>query len=702
MFPLFTFLWHFAADAATPAKNETRTARIARTAQAPVIDGVLDDEAWKDAEVLTDFIQRIPFSDVPASDATEIRLTRDEQNIYVYAYMKQDPSTIRHNKLRRHDNLPQDDTIEVIFDTFHDHLRGYIFLTNANGAKHDTQVDGYKGFNNDWHDVWDVRASILPDGWCAEFRIPVRVMRFQPGTDVWGFQVQRRIQYKQEYDYWSAVPKQYDGSHLGYAGNLSGFADLRQQRNLQVIPALIPTRLQAAGHPEAEYDLEPSLDVKYVMGSNATLDFTANTDFAQVEADDTQVNLTRFSLFFPEKREFFLESASVFDFGIPRDTQVFFSRRIGISNGSSVPIFGGARLTQKVGRFDVGLMDMQTQDSPAQEATNYSVARVRRNLRGRSTVGAIFTNAVSQGYDNQAFGIDTSLWLSPNVRLYGFASGTRGSTIAHAGTAHLAAIDYQTDPWGLTFSEKMVGAGFDPGIGFVLRKDIRDYSGSVRRRYRLNREWSRNVDFTGSFTYLTDTGGRLLSRLETLQATNVLPSGAHFDYSLVRQFEQLTKDFNIMPPIVIPMAAYRFTTQTLTLASANSRRISGQAAYSWGSFYGGSQQEVKLTQTTHFSHHFRTSVDYQYDDVRLPQGNFNTTIARLRVNYSFNPDISISGLIQWNSTTGEFSANVVFRLIYGRDSNFYVVYNERQIDQTTGWALGQRAAILKLTYRLYL
>ncbi len=526
---LLALLWQDAAGLcgqAPAADAPARSAAISRTSRSPVIDGVLGDAAWQEATVLKDFTQRVPYSGQKAADDTVVQIMRDDHYIYVGAYMHQDPKSISRNKIRRHDNLPQDDTIEVIFDTFHDHLRGYIFLTNPNGAKHDTQVDGFKGFNNNWDEVWDVRASLQPDGWCAEFRIPVRVLRFQPGRDVWGFNVQRRIQYKQEWDYWSAVPTQYDVSHLGYAGNLSGFSDLAQQRNLQAIPALVPTRLQAEGLERAQYDVEPSLDVKYVLGSNMTLDLTANTDFAQVEADETQVNLTRFSLFFPEKREFFLESASVFDFGVAADTQLFFSRRIGIANGHEVPIFGGARLTGKASRFDVGIMNMQTKESPDQPATNYSVVRLRRGLHGRSTVGAIFTNADNSGYENRAFGLDTSLWLTPTLQFKGFVASALNRGTAPDGTAHVAALDYQTDPWGLTVSEKTVSAGFDPGIGYVRRRDIRSFESIARRRHRLNRRWSRNIDFTAGFSYLTDTDGRLLTRFGLRGSQQRAPLGS--------------------------------------------------------------------------------------------------------------------------------------------------------------------------------
>jgi hypothetical protein len=684
------------------AETGERRAHIVKTATPPVIDGLLNDPVWQEADVLKDFTQRIPFSDVPASCATEIRLLRDDQNIYVAAYMKQDPKTITRNKLRHEDSPYLDDTIEIIFDPFHDHLRGWDFLSNPNGARLDTQIDGYKGFNDDWNEVWEVRTSIQPDGWCAEFRIPVRVLRFQPGRDVWGLQVQRRIQYNQENDYWAPVPKQYDHSHLGYAGDVSGFEDLRQARNLQVIPALVPTRLQAADRPRAEYEAEPSLDIKYVMGSKLTLDLTANTDFAQVEADDTQVNLTRFSLFFPEKREFFLESASLFDFGVAKDTQVFFSRRIGIANGQEVPIWGGARLTGKIDKFDLGVMTMETKDSPEQDATNYSVVRVRRALKGRSTIGAIVTNTSSDVYDNRVVGTDTTLWLKPTVRFKGFVAAAQGSSIDGNGFAHNVTLDYLTDPLTLSFSEKTVGAGFDPGIGYVKRRDIRDFTTSAKRRWRLNRDWSRNVDLTGTFTYLTDTDGRLLTRLASVVASNVLPSGSHLDLTLSRSFEQLTEDFKIMPTIVIPLAAYGFQTQTLTWQSGTSQRVQFKSAFSRGSFYGGNQKELIFSNTTHYNRHVRTTVEYQYDKVNLPAGSFNTALARLRANYTFNPEFSINGLLQYNTTTREFSANLVLRVRYARDSSIYFVYNERQTNQTTGWLLGQRAEIFKITYRLYL
>ncbi len=678
-------------------------ARIVKVTEPPVIDGVLNDPVWQQAEVLNDFVQRVPYYGEPPTGATEMRLLRDDDYIYVGAYMYQDPATIRRTKLRHRDSIPNDDTIEVVFDTFHDHRRGYIFLSNPNGAKHDTQVDGVSAFNDPWDEVWDVRTSLQPDGWCAEFRIPVRILRFEPGRDVWGFNVQRRIQSNKEWDYWVPVPPQYDISHLGFAGELSGFADLQPQRNLQAIPALVSTRLQTDGPSGATYTVKPSLDVKYVMGANFTLDATANTDFAQVEADETQVNLTRFSLFFPEKREFFLESARLFEFGVRRDTEIFFSRRIGIAQGRAIPILGGARLTGKMGAYELGLLTMQTKDAPEQPATNYTALRLRRALRGRSTVGAIFTNVSQSGYDNRALGLDTSLWFTRNIQLEGFLAATQGTGIGSPSFAHRLRFSYQTDPWNLSLSEKTVDPDFDPGIGYVRRRDMRDWSGSVRRRYRLNRPWSRTLDLTAGVTYLTSVDNRLLTREESFRVSDGLPTGDSFSFSIERTFEQLTEDFHIRrnPPIVIPLAAYRFQRYTIAWSSERSRRIYANASFSWGDFYEGRRQELSLGNTYYVSRQFNAGWDYEYNRVRLPAGNFSTSVARVRINYNHNSNIGVSGLLQWNSSTQEFSANIRFRILYGRDSNFFLVLNERQTNDAAGWVLAQRALIFKLTYRLY-
>jgi hypothetical protein len=688
----------------TPAASSKRLGRIVAVTEAPTIDGVLNEAVWGKAEVLTHFVQRVPHYGEPASGETEIRLLHDEKYIYVGACMQQDPATIRRNKLRHRDSVFLDDTIEVVFDTFHDQRRGYIFLTNPNGAKHDTQVDGIRQYNDNWDEVWDVRTSLQPDGWCAEFRIPIRILRFPPGHDVWGFNVQRRIQANKEWDYWAPIPPQYDISNLSLAGEVSGFAELRQQRNLQVIPALVSTRLQTEAPNGASYELKPSLDLKYVLGANLTLDMTANTDFAQVEADETQVNLTRFSLFFPEKREFFLESARIFDFGVQRDTEIFFSRRIGIAEGQEVPIMGGARLTGKVGPYELGLLNMQTKDSPVQAATNYTALRARRGLSGRSTVGAIFTNVSRPDYKNHVLGLDADLWLSPNVELQGFVAGVQGTGIGSPAYAHQVRFDYQTDPWGITLWEKTVDPDFDPGIGFVQRQDIRDWTGELRRRFRLNRSWSRTLDLTGSLTYLTDVGNQLRTRLASFQVSDELPTGDLFRFTYERQFEQLTEDFAIRPDlgIVIPLAAYPFERSTISWQSEQSRRFVADSSFSWGSFFGGQRQEVSAGNTYYLSRHFDTGWEYEYNRVRLPAGNFSTSLARARINYNYNSNIGVSGLLQWNSTTQDFSANIRFRILYGHDSNIFFVYNERQTDEDTGWVLGQRALIFKLTYRLYL
>jgi hypothetical protein len=679
-----------------------REARVVKTTAAPVIDGVLDDAVWEQSAMLTGFIQRIPYFGRPASEDMQVRLLRDDRNIYVGACMKQDPATIRRNKLRHRDAVYQDDTFEIVLDTFHDHRRAYDFLVNANGAKHDTQVDGVRDFNNEWNEVWDVRTSIQRDGWCAEFRIPVRGLRFQQGRDVWGVNVQRRIMAKQEYDYWVAMPVEYDVSNLSYAGDVSGFADLRPQRNLQAIPSIVSTRLDAGVHSQIDYGVEPSVDVKYVHGGNVTLDVTANTDFAQAEADDVQVNLTRFSLFFPEKRQFFLESAGIFDFGVERDTQVFFSRRIGIAEGKAVPILGGGRLTGKIGHYSVGAMSVQTREADVLASTNYTAVRGRRDLGGNSTVGAVLTNVVRDGYENRAVGVDANLWLFPVLQMKSFLAVTSGSDIEGGALSHYASLSYQTDPWGLNAAEKTVERDFRPGLGYVRRADIRELTGSMRRRYRLNRSWTRNIDFTPGVTYLTDLDDRLLTREQKLEITNVQPTGDKLSFTVSRQFEQLTDPFRITPDVTIPLDAYRFQRYLVRWTLDPSRRLSGGTSASWGGFYGGSLREFTASSALTVWRRLSVRPELAYSHVRLPQGHFSTSVARLRLDYNHNPNAGVSALVQWNSTTRELSANLLLRLIHGRDSDVFLVFNERRTDERRGWVPGEGAAIFKLTYRVYL
>ncbi len=282
---------------------------------------------------------------------------------------------------------------------------------------------------------------------------------------------------------------------------------------------------------------------------------TVNTDFAQVEADDTQVNLTRFSLFFPDKREFFLESAGIFDFGLERNGQLFFSRRIGIAEGQSAPILGRGRLTGKVGPYSIGMMSMQTRNTDVQASSNYTAVRGRRDFAERSTVGAILTTVTREGYDNRAAGVDATLWFTPALQLKSFVAVTEGSDIDDRALSHYGSLSYQTDPWGLSAAEKSTEGNFQPGLGYIRRTDIRELTGSVRRRYRLNRPWSRNIDFTGSIAYLTDVDERLLTREQEFDITNVRPTGDQVRDSLPRQFEQLTEPFRIMPNVTIPLDA---------------------------------------------------------------------------------------------------------------------------------------------------
>ncbi|MCH8266680.1 MAG: carbohydrate binding family 9 domain-containing protein, partial [Acidobacteria bacterium] len=356
----------------------------------PTVDGDLSDPVWQQAEVIDQLTQQEPDFGAPPTEKTEVRLVYDSTALYIAAYCyDSDPAGVVRNILRFRDDQvwTKDDVIRFALDTFHDHRRAYIFSINPLGTKQDTQVDN-NTWNSSWDEVWDVRTRLQDDGWSLELRIPFRILRFPPGGGgVWGFNFERIIKRKNESSLWVPIPPGFFLSRTEYYGHLEGISVSEARRNIQIIPYGLLGGARSKGVSGADSTMEGGVDLKMSVASSLSLDLTYNPSFAQVEADDEQVNLTRFSLFFPEKREFFLENAPLFNFGLVRDTQLFFSRRIGLVGGEAVPILGGARLSGKAGAFDVGLLTTQTENHPKAPSTNLSTGRLRWNMGERSYIG---------------------------------------------------------------------------------------------------------------------------------------------------------------------------------------------------------------------------------------------------------------------------------------------------------------------------
>ena len=698
-----------AAGQTLPEGHGERSYRAVRVEAPPVIDGDLADPIWQQAEVIADLVQKIPEQGAQPSEKTEVRVLYDDDALYVsfYAY-ESDPSARTRTMLRyRSDSIwLLDDIVRFSLDTFHDHRRGYVFGFNALGAKQDAQLDN-GGWLDNWDEVWDVRTRQQADGWSAEVRIPFRVIRFPDGDQeqVWGFQIERLIQRTNETIQWALSPPNFGLSRLEYSGHLEGISGIQSRRNTQVVPYVAAggSRLRAEG---AEGTADVGVDAKLALGPALSLDLTYNTNFAQVEVDDQQVNLTRFPLFFPEKREFFLESAQLFNVGLGQDLQMFFSRRIGLASGQPVPLLGGARLTGKAGPFDVGVLTTQTESTPERPTSNLSAGRVRWNVGSRSYLGGMVTSSASDLTARQTVAADGRVWLGRYLRAEGFMGVLTGEEASGHPAAFSTAVIYEEDLWGLTVRSFRVDEQFDPALGFVRRRGLFRNEASLRRGWRLNRTWARKLDVSGEFSYLTNLQGKLDTRERFVTVRNELASGDIIRFTLQKSLDRLEASddpFVIHPRqgILISPGFYEFTYWNLGYQGFRGRAFMANVEARGGAFYNGDRSSLNMSVTWRPSPHLALSGDYEVNDVRLPQGAFTTHLQRARVSVPITARAVADAFIQWNGLTQELNTQVRLHLIYGRDSNFYIVFADHQADVAGRLTQQSRALQTKLAYRWY-
>lgn len=687
--------------------------RAVRVETPPPIDGDLSHPVWQQAPAIVQLTQQVPDQGEPSTERTDVRVLYDSTALYVGIYCHEsDPSQRTANVLSyREDRIhAQDDAIRIGFDTFHDHRRAYVFATNPLGTRQDAYTDN-RTFNFDWNEVWQVETRTHDDGWSAVFRIPFRILRFpaDEGEQVWGFEISRVMQAKNESAFWGPHPPTFQMSAVEYYGHLTGIVPTRQGGTLQFLPYVFADGARPDG---GSFTVDPEFggDMKMALGANASLDITYNTNFAQVEADDQQTNLTRFSQFFPEKRDFFLENAQLFEFGIPSDTQLFFSRRIGLRGGRPVPLLGGARVTGKIGPADIGVISTQTKSTDLAPSTNFSAARLRWNVGPRSYVGGMFTSVDSASETNRAAGVDTLFWLSRYLSGEGYLAVIDDPSRSKRPISYSGALQYRQDLWEYTVRTLYVDDQFVPSLGFVRRQNIRRQEADLRRSWRLNRSWSRKLDARGGFRYLTNRLGDLDTRQWTAGIGSEFDSGDQITASIERNFERLragAPPFVINPRdgVIIPFGDYGFDRWQLRYQSHSGRAWIADVQAEGGEFYDGDRKALIVSGTWRASPHLQMQGDYEINRIALPQAEFSTHLVRGRLGVPFTSKARTDVFLQWNNLTADggraFGTQIRFRLTYGRDSNLFLVLTDQNQDLLTGLTRRDQAIQLKLTYRLY-
>ena len=695
-------------DAQGPAPSARPAAVAARTMVGIRIDGKLDEAVWRDASVLGGFMQAEPVEGQPVSERTEVRVLFDRDALYIGAWMfDRDASAIVVGETRRDAGVSDADAISIILDTYLDGQNGFVFATTPAAIEYDGQVSregqggmggnvrqqrgSGGGFNLNWDGSWDVATYRDGDGWYAEFRIPFSTLRYGKGGDQrWGLNIARTIRRKNEEAFWAPIPRQYDLNRVSLAGVLGGF-EAPTQRLFTVTPyALGTARKDYVAGTNASTSAEFGGDAKIGLTQGVTLDLTVNTDFAQVEVDDEQVNLTRFPLFFPEKRPFFLENAGTFSVGTPQAVDVFFSRRIGIESGNSVPLLGGGRVTGKIGKTTIGLLNLQADElfsSPDTGAsvriaapTNFAVGRVLRDFSNRTRLGAMVVNRVNTNgasVYNRTYAVDGRLGIGQPLTFDGYATRSEVPGVGAGAYAYGLAMAYTTRNWNITSSTREVGARFNPGAGFLPRKDYRYYAARIQRNVRFPtvswfREWRPHLQYSE----FLGIDGFSETRLIHIDSHFEFANGAFFQlpsFNMTR--EGLRTPFTIAKGIVVPAGTYDNSDIGFQYNTNLSAPVSLQGRIDIGGFYSGRRAGTGSTLNVRVGESFTNSLRVDHYDIRLAQGNFTTVVWRFRTAYSFTPRVYLQALVQYNRQSATLSSNVRFGWLNTAGTGLFVVFN---------------------------
>ncbi|OFW00874.1 MAG: hypothetical protein A3I61_03845, partial [Acidobacteria bacterium RIFCSPLOWO2_02_FULL_68_18] len=688
-------------------------------ARAPSIDGVLDEPAWRDAAMFDDFTQQEPSDGAPATERTEVRVLYDGGHLYlgVHAFDSNPDGIIATEMRRDSPQLLEEDNFQIILDTFRDSRSGYMFVTSPLGAKLEQQVFEEGGgntrgtasnINRDWNGVWDASAQRTEDGWVAEIAIPMVTVR-SPDADVqtWGVNFMRNIRRKNEQVYWAPIPKPYSLTRVSLAGTVTGMSEVTRGLDLRLKPFVIAGgRRDRLGRSVSASTLRDiGLDAKYGLTSELALDVTVNTDFAQAEVDEQQVNLTRFPLFFPEKRDFFLENSGQFTVGTQgnrRMVDLFFSRRIGLSDtGQPIPLMGGARMTGKVGDHNIAVMQLQTGDAYGRPGENFVVARYSHDIGQRSKIGGLLVNkeAVNDARFNRTFAADALLAPTPSLQFHSFLAQSATPGVADEQQAFHTRASFQNSRWNLYGEFTDIDDHFNAEAGFVPRKGIKTSTLHVERTPRPG-GLIRVMEPMITIDYTTDQQNRLITRRIHHMVGTRFQNGAYLNIMLNRWLEVLDVPFAISRGVAIPVGAYRFYDFNVVFNSNPSRRFYERFRYSPGTFYGGTRHEVESLVGWRATSRASTEISWQRNDVDLPWGAFVLNLGIMRVDYTLSPRMTVRSLSQYNSSTRQFSTSIRYNFIYKPGSDLYVVYDGLQGSLPGRPDLRNQQLVVKLTYLL--
>jgi hypothetical protein len=653
------------------------------------LDGELLEPDWQQAMHVSNFTQRELHEGQPVSERTEVAIVYDENNLYVGVWCyDSEPDGIIAQKMKRDFDFDTEDNFEIIIDTYHDRRNGYLFVTNPNGARFDALVrDNGQQINESWDGVWNVKTRLTEEGWFAEFAIPFSTLRFSTGSEqVWGINFERNIRRKREQVLWQGWSRDSELEQVARAGTLVDINGINGVTLIELKPFGLTGIEQESG---AGNDVAGHVggDLNYLVTPTMKLNLTVNTDFAQVESDRMQVNLTRFSLFYPEKREFFLEGRNYFDFGLGHSIQPFYSRRIGLGpDNSEIPILGGVRLLGKTGHSTLGGMSIQTARKDSIPSTNYVALRWKQDVLEQSSIGVIGVGKLQPNHQNLVYGTD---FLYSTSRFLGDKTLALGGAIAQSytsqgdhriGLAHRLFIDYPNDFIDFSSVWDRSGVHFNPETGFLRRNSYQMFMADLRIKPRPEfLPFIQNLVFKPfDFNYYIDDETHALQSLwsEFRPMGFTTRSGEFFEANYQRRAENLTEPFEIHDGVVIPEGEYWFSRYELQFGTFQGRRAYGFLFCQWGDYYTGTRTEWFIRSVVRFNRHVSMSCDCTRNTINLAQGDFTVNEFGSRMEMAVSPDLFGSVFGQWNSDDNEILLNFRLNWIPKIGTNFFFVVNE--------------------------
>ncbi|MBM4185446.1 MAG: carbohydrate binding family 9 domain-containing protein [Gemmatimonadetes bacterium] len=717
------------ALSAQEGSREAYSMNAVRVVARPSIDGVLDEAIWQTASVIDAFIQQEPSEGAPATERTEVRVLYDGGRLFLAVHaFDSEPARVVASEMRRDaERILDEDNFQVILDTFQDSRSAYMFAVNPLGAQLDQQVFDEGGrdrrasssaINRNWDGVWSVAARTTDDGWTAELEIPMVNLRF-PESDPqsWGINFMRNIRRKNEEVYWAPIPRAFGLTRVSLAGSLNDLQALDRGLDLRVKPYVLGGGRQRTnlGATADSTRGEFGLDLKYGVTASLNLDVTVNTDFAQAEVDDERVNLTRFALFFPEKREFFLENAGQFAVGTPnslgRIADLFFSRRIGLtSTGANVPILGGARLTGKVGSNNIAVMDLQTDDAFGQPGENFLVARYSRDV-GRSQFGGIVVNKEAmrsvpgeRRRFNRTFAADMNVVVTPSLTMDGFIANTSTPGVSGSDIGGHFRAGWLDQSWRVYGEFTGLGKNFNPEVGFVPRNDMLRSKIHFEYNPRPGRWGIRMMEPMTNYTYITDQSGRKMSTHWHMMVGTRFDNGAYLNVFHNRYFERIDNQFRVNNVPIAP-GDYDFHDWNFSFNSNPARRVAAGVSFGPQTYYGGDRTDASVNASLRVSSQLATSASFSRNEVDLPAGSFTVDIASFQIDYAYSPTLSLRSLTQRNSATDQWSTSARLRYIFRPGSDIYVVYDglRRDVPLTAAPFVNEirdHQLLIKMTYLL--